>query len=202
MPLFRFGARLVLFVHIPKTGGTSVETMLKSVGGIEALRLGKAIPELPCTPQHFHAALLERLFPPGFADFSFAIVRNPFHRLVSEYRMRVLGRGRDTGFDEWVDQTFARHAKNAFASDNHIRPQHEFVFGDVKVYRYEDDPFADIVDELVALGLPRPASIPWERRSPAAFVTMSEATVDRIRDFYVMDFERFDYPATTEFSVA
>ena len=200
MPLFRFGARLVLFVHIPKTGGTSIETMLRSMGGIEAMRHGRIMPGMPCTPQHFHAELLEPLFPPGFADLSFAIVRNPFDRLVSEYRMRVLGRGRDEGFDDWVDRSFARHAKDPFASDNHFRPQHEFIFRGVRVYRYEDDPFGRIAADLGGLGLPAPSSIPWERRSPAAPLTMSGATTDRIRSFYAEDFARFDYPASTEFS--
>lgn len=201
MPLFRFGARLVLFVHIPKTGGTSIETMLKSMGGIEAMRLSKAMPSLPCTPQHFHAELLEPLFPQGFADFSFVIVRSPFDRLMSEYRMRVLGRGRDEAFDDWVERSFARHARDPFASDNHFRPQHEFIFPGVKVYRYEDDPFARIAADLAGLGLLQLPSIPWERRSPAADVTMSEATAERVRSFYAEDFARFGYPAT-EFSRA
>lgn len=201
MPLFRFGARLVLFVHIPKTGGTSIEAMLKAMGGIEAMRHPATIPGLPCTPQHFHAELLEPLFPPGFADFSFAVVRNPFRRLASEYRMKVLGRGKDMGFDDWVERLFDRYAKNSFASDNHVRPQHEFIFRDVKVYRYEDEPFARIADDLAALGLPRPSSIPWERRSPASPISMSVATTDRIRSFYAEDFARFGYAAAPDLSL-
>jgi hypothetical protein len=39
MPLFRRGAQTVLFVHIPKTGGTSIKEAFKAAGWIEALRM-------------------------------------------------------------------------------------------------------------------------------------------------------------------
>src|SRR5438045_277709 len=110
MPIFRFGDKILLFIHIPKTGGTSVEAMLKAGGGVEAMRHNAQITGLLCTPQHFHAEILSRLVPEGFSDFTFTIVRNPFDRLVSEFKMRVQGAGRDVTFDDWVDRVLTRYS--------------------------------------------------------------------------------------------
>jgi len=193
MPLFRFGGKILLFVHIPKTGGTSVEAMLKACGGVEALRYSAMIPELPCTPQHFHAAILTKLIPPALYDFGFTIIRNPFDRLASEYKMRVLKQGKPIGFDAWVERMFARYARDPFVGDNHIRPQSEFLFEGLELFRFEDNAIQGIRDRLEALGLMSAADVPWERRSAARSMSMSSETARRIAMFYAADFERLGY---------
>ena len=55
MPLCRILDRLVLFVHIPKAGGTSIERFLAASGQI-ALLHGRKIRGMNMTPQHIHAA--------------------------------------------------------------------------------------------------------------------------------------------------
>ena len=193
MPIFRFENRILLFVHIPKTGGTSVETMLKDAGGVEALRRSAQVPGLPCTPQHFHAEIIGQLVPVSFYDYAFTIVRNPFDRLVSEFKMRVLDAGRDLSFDAWVDRILARYSKNPFANDNHVRPQTEFLFDNVQIFRFEDRPLPQIADRLSSLGIRMAASIPWERRGATVELTLSPRTADHIREFYAADFSRLAY---------
>lgn len=193
MPLFRFGGRILLFVHIPKTGGTSVEAMLKTCGGVEALRHSALIPDLPCTPQHFHAAILTKLVPPALYDFGFTIVRNPYDRLASEYKMRVLEREKAISFDAWVERMFARYARDPFVRDNHIRPQSEFLFDGLELFRFEDGAVQRIRDRLDRLGLVNAADVPWERRSATQSISMSPETAHRIAIFYAVDFERLGY---------
>jgi hypothetical protein len=193
MPIFRFQSRILLFVHIPKTGGTSVEKMLKDAGGIEAMRNSEQIPNLPCTPQHFHAEIVERLIPDAFYDFAFTIVRNPYDRLVSEFKMRVVAAGRDLSFDAWVDRTLVRYSRNRFANDNHIRPQTEYLFGNVQIYRFEDNPLSRVADQLRTFGIQAPPDMPWERRGAAASFALSARTISLIRELYAKDFERLGY---------
>jgi chondroitin 4-sulfotransferase 11 len=68
----------ILFVHIQKTGGSSIR---------EALR--GAVPDLrPFLGTHDHAAWARLHLGPRWADyFKFAFVRNPWDRLVSWYAM-------------------------------------------------------------------------------------------------------------------
>ena len=193
MPIFRFENRILLFVHIPKTGGTSVEKMLKDAGGIKAMRSSAQIAGLPCTPQHFHAEITDQLVPESFYDYAFTIVRNPFDRLMSEFKMRVLENRRDVSFNIWIDRILTRYSRNPFANDNHIRPQTEFVFDSVQIFRFEDKPLLHIFDRLQALGIGSATSIPWERRGATAELTLSSRTADRIREFYAADFEAFGY---------
>lgn len=79
MPLHRIGDKIVLFVHIPKTGGSTMEAWLHDLGP-RALRYPKKGEGLLTPPQHFHAALLERIVPPEFYDDAFCIVRDPLDR--------------------------------------------------------------------------------------------------------------------------
>ena len=193
MPIFRFRDKILLFIHIPKTGGTSVEKVLSDAGGVEALRDSVLIPGMPCTPQHFHAAILESLLPRGLCDFAFTIVRNPFDRLASEYKMRVLGPDRAIGFDDWFEVVLRRHARNPFVNDNHIRPQHEFLIDGADILRFEQSPMTALRYRLAQMGIDCPAEFPWERRSAHAEVLIRGDTAERIRTFYAEDFVRLGY---------
>ena len=193
MALYRFNDKLVLFVHIPKTGGTSTMRLLASIGGMEAFRQPVPNPDLPCTPQHFHAAILRDLIPPGFVDLAFTIVRNPFDRLASEYRMRIQEPQHDLSFDEWVLRTLRRYRRNPFINDNHVRPQHEFLMPGVRQFRFEAAPFQAICDAMAEFGVAPPADIPWERRAAHLPLTMTPETARSIVAFYAADFEALCY---------
>ena len=105
----------LLFLHIPKCGGTSVEQSFLKAGCYIKLhdRIDHQGQELltnkliyKCPSQHFHYAILEK-----FLDFRifrdvFALVRNPYSRLASEYRFvsgRVGGSPQQFDIDRWVN---------------------------------------------------------------------------------------------------
>ena len=148
MPAYRINNRNVLFIHVPKTGGTTVEKILSqhassnlhSQGGKLLKPCRGSILTRSLALQHFHAALLEAMFARDFFDYAFMIVRDPLDKLKSEYRhSRALGR-LDTRlpFGAWVEVMLALAAVSPNLSNNHFRPQADFSCFSAEVFRFED----------------------------------------------------------------
>ena len=186
MPLARFGDKVIFFVHIPKTGGASVDRYLSKHGRI-ALWTPGAVAWTHCSPQHMHRALYDQAIPPSFYDLGFAILRDPVARMISEYRYRAERRGLDLGFDAWVARILRRFEDNPYVLDNHIRPQAEFVREDLKLFRFEAGlgPVFDLIDQEAGLS---PSKRPWANRSKTAPVAPSSETQELIRAFYAEDY--------------
>lgn len=164
MPLFNKDNNSVLFVHIPKTAGTSVESAFMDAGyARQFLHMpgkGDGPDKKPCNPQHWHHGLIDRwIYPEHNVSYEFTIVRNPFTRCISELMWK---QGRRDTFDEkffsdlqsFVINNLEQYFKNEqayqankdpwlegnknFHADNHWRPQWHFVGSNTVVYRYED----------------------------------------------------------------
>ena len=88
MPLLRRFDGVLHFVHIPKTGGTSIESYLSSKGAVALLSNGAM--GFSRTPlQHMHRALFEVYLPGSFVDHEFAVIRHPVDRLRSVFQSRA-----------------------------------------------------------------------------------------------------------------
>ena len=77
----------LLFIHIPKTGGTSVESKFKLIRKNELYeeKIVK-IDGILFAKQHWLPYLIEKEFPEKFKNYKkFCIVRNPYTRVISEY---------------------------------------------------------------------------------------------------------------------
>lgn len=216
MPLARIGGRVLLFVHIPKTGGTSVEAYLRAKGAVALHGQGAGWSRLPL--QHLHREAWTEVAPAGFWDAGFAILRDPKARLISEFRMRAeplspklrpLGwlraarnrlEGRPTyglrlenrieflDFDAWVPRVFEATRRDPLHRSNHLRPQADFVDPALTLFRFEDglDPVFRWIDAIA--GTP-PAPGPFhERRSEPIPVACAPGTDRAIRDFYAEDY--------------
>ena len=212
MPLYRVNDRIILFMHIPKTGGTSVDRWLSEQG---PAMMSRADPPdwLPCPPQHLHARALARLVPPDMPDFSFAVVRHPEDRLISEFFYRhhartrriwpLLRRRRFANLDQdrlsryfavWFRHVLARYRRDPFACSNHLRPQCAFTdWPGLKVYRLEDGLMPVFADLARATGIAAPELPPRENASGRRSFAIDPATRALIRDVYAADFAAF-YP--------
>jgi hypothetical protein len=203
VPVFVKDDRRVLFVHVPKTGGSAVEDAFREDGWETHFldRTSRRRPEQQlrrCSPQHMHAALLEQTLRLDRLDLSFAVVREPLARFRSEY----LWRHREEPVldaqevDRWGRRVLERFAQDPFVRDNHIRPQSEFVLPCTRVHRYEDGLQAAVDDVSRTLGLPGTARVPRPPRPPvgSAEVPLTAGLTARLREFYRADFERFGYP--------
>jgi hypothetical protein len=78
-----------IFVHIPKTGGTSVTALLAEIDAAMRNRGAEpkfAIPSDPLSHKHMKGAELRALDPEAWERaFTFCAVRNPFEQIVSSY---------------------------------------------------------------------------------------------------------------------
>jgi hypothetical protein len=197
MPIYRHGAKLVFFVHIPKTGGSSVELALRQSGCCEALRFStktnSKINYGKTTPQHIHASVYNACFPRDFFDFCFTIVRNPFARLASEYKMKRMEKSENAVADQWINDAFSRFKKYKYTRDNHIRPQNKYVSDHVKVFRFEEGLLAPINHALTVLECRRAETIPHLRIGANEKIVITKETLHRIQKFYAADFDVFKY---------
>ena len=201
MPLIRHQDKIVLFVHIPKTGGTSVEDAMMRSGAVVALKYGKRFEGfMKTTFQHLNAEIYEGAIPADFYDYAFATVRHPVPRLVSEYFYRRKRGFRAASFDRWVNDALREQTRNQYAMDNHIRPQVDFLTEGVEVFRIEDGIDKPLTKAAEVLGMTlSETDTHTNRRKRKKKVQWTAATRARMLDFYAADFERFGYDPTQEF---
>ncbi|MGQ8365236.1 sulfotransferase family 2 domain-containing protein [Glaciecola sp. 1036] len=139
MPILKNNkGKMLFFIHIPKAAGTSIKKML--LPDVQLLFDSEFKKELPCPPQHFHAEVLNRLGIDELVKDSFAIVRHPVARFLSEfsYRKKV-----DRKFKYFNTSTFfyfirKAYAYNPYILSNHIRPQSGFIWDQSKIFKLEE----------------------------------------------------------------
>ncbi|MEX3016642.1 sulfotransferase family 2 domain-containing protein [Gymnodinialimonas hymeniacidonis] len=191
MPLARIGDRILFFAHIPKTGGSSVETYLDQKGAV-ALRFKRRMGWSETTAQHMEARIHTRLVPDGFFDASFAVLRDPVARMVSEYRYRRDRYERQRDFPAWVRAAFDAYGRDQYVFDNHIRPQTEYLRPGMVLFRLEAgmDAVCDWID--AETGTPPASRDIWEKKSATEKVAVPDDLRDEIIKFYEADYAVMD----------
>jgi len=214
MPIFSKSGKNILFIHIPKSAGSSVEKIGKNCGWFESFSVrGKPLSDIAyykASLQHLHADVLGQLFFLEKFDAIFTIVRNPFDRFKSEYYWQKSQSITTLNANDWIADTLARYEKYNHIYDNHIRPQIEFIprCGDVEVLKLEDDGVkyaANIFNRLA------PSSLGWgvwrnvlrsiKSKNIAEKKSVKDPVIElifqkeqkKIVDFYKADFEAFSY---------
>lgn len=206
MPVFKNGDKNVLYIHVPKTGGTSVERLFTESGYKKHLydpSYGKDSPNYlrRCSPQHLHAELLRATLRLNRFDVIFMTTREPMARFKSEYAMRNkenLEPGNQR-VEEWTATALKKYMSDPFVHDNHLRPQAEFYLPGCNVYRLEDG-LESLVADLNAkfdlnLSTEIPRSMDREKRSghSSTDVVVPDMVEQRVREFYHDDFAKFGY---------
>ncbi|QIR15127.1 capsular polysaccharide synthesis protein [Shewanella aestuarii] len=186
----------VLFIHIPKNAGTSIETVLRENCQFEFLYSPNA-GGLPCTPQHFHRPYLSSII--NFKQIrNFAVVRHPLSRLVSEYRWRINKNILPTNiisFDQFIIHSLKTFLVNPFYLDNHLRPQCDFLLDNTKIFKLEDD--ISKIENYLSDFLNTPVNLCHANVSSGQDgYSLSKYALRLIKRIYQLDFERFDYSCT------
>ena len=191
MPLARIADKILYFAHIPKTGGSSVETYLEQKGAV-ALRFRRRMGWSKSTAQHMEARIHTRLVPDGFFDASFAVLRDPVARMVSEYKYRHDRYDGQRDFPAWVRAAFDAYGRDGYVYDNHIRPQAEFLRPGMVLFRLEAG-MGEVCDWIDAItGTPSASRDIWEKKSVAANIVVPDDLRDEIIAFYEADYATMD----------
>lgn len=193
MPVFEIQNKRYTFIHIPKTGGTSVEEWLASLG--EMHYYSPVIPSfMKCTPQHLTADYL-KLLNPIPSDKSFCIVRDPYARAESEYKYRHpnVNHINPPDFSIWMLSHLDAYNRNKHHRDNHFLPQAYFVNSEIKCFRFEDGFRSIFKDISEYLGIATPGDVNYLNKSEGGELTWSNELLDRFNNIYGCDFEAFGY---------
>jgi Sulfotransferase family len=204
MPIFHKDGKTILYVHVPKTGGTSIEVFFeshgfqteyidRSIGPHSLNRLRK------CSPQHMHANMLASIIDLSKIDYTFMTVRNPLSRIASEYWMHHHQNPAGLNLNAWIEYILSAYERNSYVVDNHIRPQVEFLVPACRVFRQEDlSDRAWITDVAEKLSMSFEADrvgqhmkSPAERRRPNEVI--DETRRGMLMKFYERDFAVFGY---------
>ena len=191
--------RKIIFIHIPKTAGSSIEHLLRDEGKYEldfiGVRNGRST-------HHYMGIelkmILKELYP---TYYKFSFVRNPYDRLISEYfwcRINNVGHKFNKTFDEFLDyvENVIKNKKFFKPIENdHFIPQYSFLFFNNKllvnnIFKYED---IETVVPLIKKRLKIKTSLQHLNKSVKNEITLTQEQKDRIYNLYQIDFQTFNY---------
>jgi hypothetical protein len=196
MPLYERNGKIILFVHIPKTGGGTIEKCLRDAGAREALRSNNRTDFTELSPQHLHAAIYKHYVPSTFYDYGFAVVRHPLDRFLSEYKWRkhLTKLPEFPDFEKWATRRLRHYPGDQSMLDNHLRPQNEFICEGIEWFKLEGGLETPAVTALSHMGI---ASLPGPlvnmKVSKPTEVSISEELLAMVIAFYAVDFDAFGY---------
>ena len=207
MPVLFNGSIRILYIHIPKTGGTSVTRFFErngfQTGYLDATVSPASLNAVRwCSPQHMHAQMLNTVFNVARFDYVLATVRHPLSRIMSEYRMLFEAHEDPPPMDAWIEQTLSDYRRTPYMHDNHIRPQTEFLVQDCDIFKLEDG-FTDRWVATVAartgidFAVRRMGHATASARRPGSTAPTRDV-IARVQAFYAEDYDTLGYERSAD----
>ncbi len=178
-----------LFVHIPRTAGRFLEENFKENGFEAEQILWKSVDGIEIA--HFHNELYLKHFDDLGSIPHFTIVRNPIDRFFSASSRPDLNVSQSyvEDWDNFNKEFSKKHDRNW------LRPQHEFVSSETKIWKYENGfgkDFCNWISNIVSFPF-NIKSLDYTKVYVKDKFKRTKALIDNIRKFYKKDFEVFKY---------
>jgi len=177
----------LLFVHIPKTAGTSILNVLKDKGLDPWDRRSVEYPR-----GHLPLVLLKQQNVVAESVFSFAVVRNPYTRTYSCFHQFNKTNKTNISFTEYL-KNIQRNNISRITPLLHL-PQYLYVINEHgvistdKLYRFED--LSELQNDFgLELGFDNPGKYVIELYNK----DYTNEAIDLVQKIYKSDFERFEY---------
>lgn len=201
MTVFVKDNKKILYIHIPKTGGTTIKKTFEESGWEVSWFLSGSHKDLSLAPSGVRTYALAHLYYEKLStvfnlekdfDYIFTIVRNPYERIVSEYNYRKAYDKKK--FLEWFDDVTKKAIEtDMWFNDNHIRLQSDYIGPAInKIYKFEEG-HQNILKEIE-----NKFDIKFqntERNDNKSIKKLSVDGIDKeiVYNFYKKDFELLGY---------
>ena len=187
-----------IFIHIPKTGGTSIEQFIKDYDKNNLLFIGVRNNR---SLQHLTGFQLMKLIPNIYKKYyKFSIVRNPYDKLLSEYYWNPSNIGYKSGkskkdFLKKVSEIIKNKKYYDDIYNDHLIPQYYFIFYKNKLivnelFKYED---LEWVSNYLKKKLKIFRNFPYLNKNDIEKEGWTEEEKEIIYDLYKDDFLYFGY---------
>lgn len=206
MPIFKHAGKLLFFAHVPKCAGTSLEDYLVKRFGPAAFldrrhRPGNKHNWSRTSPQHLPAQQVATLFPEGFFDAGFTVVRDPVARVRSAFHYHQLQRKKipvEDTLEAWLPRIRQFDKADHARFDNHFCTQSSFVPDWCKVFRLEEglDALVPWLDDWA--GDTHSARIGHTLIGKYRPAPVDPAIEEFVQEYYAEDYERFGLTPATE----
>ena len=189
-----------IFIHIPKTAGTSIEQFLREKGRNDLEFLGVYNNR---STHHYTSSELKNKIPYYFSIYyKFSIVRNPYDRLLSEYYWCPIpnvgfkaGKSKEH-FINYVEQVvkYEQYFTNIY--NDHFIPQYLFLYEGNKLlvnqhFKYED---LDWIVTYLKKKLNIENELPYlNKTNSSTHDTWTDKQKERLYNIYRRDFKLFNY---------
>ena len=153
-----------------------------------------------CSPQHLQYDVYNKLFDLNRFDYIFASVRNPLDRLFSEFKWHLKNSKdlRIEDFSKWSIASLSNYESNNYIYDNHLRPQSEFLFNGIEVFKHESNFTAEYFSKLLSKRLKlnivlKPPSASFNNRNFKEMPAITQKCLKTIISFYKDDYKLLGY---------
>jgi len=190
----------VIFIHIPKTGGSSIETSLncKNDSSGYGTKDGKA-------RQHYTWKDYEKNYLNKYKNYyKFSIIRNPYTKVLSDYyflknEAKITHNNfQNKSFDEYLDYCKYIYENKLYSTTHyhdHFMPQYEFIYDNNnklkvdKIFKFEN--FEEITKFIKSK---YNCIVGHEQKNKVLDkIILSEKQKNKIYEIYKKDFEILKY---------